>query len=348
MGTIVEIITFYLIKAWGLEHSTAIEKPLPEFGNEEITHNVEFSLHPSTLLYSDSCSLENLPLTANKIARSFIASNAEYTLQTFKSNVLLDKQNVLRNSCTIGDTSDHYLTAYHGGIKQNAIGYSVVKLHKKPYAIFECKRVGVEEGMKKGPQTIEKAKQGAYVARTVSSLQRFRAIDGRLYGLIPKADGSYTTGEYFTLMEKVINSNDKELLSRFVLTIGVVSNHGNWFTSEHHNKEIMVLAQSYDWLIFLTDEGISFFTENFILKPLPGLAGVRDAFYSSYSGKKGSNRFTKVKMDIKADLVLKKYFSNNLEVVESWFNIITPKKDFAILRHELKTLQEKDWQAIHS
>ena len=41
----------------------------------------------------------------------------------------------------------------------------------EPFAIFECKRVGVEEGMRKGPQTIEKAKQGAYVARSVSSLQ---------------------------------------------------------------------------------------------------------------------------------------------------------------------------------
>ena len=37
-------------------------------------------------------------------------------------------------------------------------------LHRQPYAVFECKRVGVEEGMKKGPQTIEKAKQGAYMA----------------------------------------------------------------------------------------------------------------------------------------------------------------------------------------
>ncbi len=44
--------------------------------------------------------------------------------------------------------------------------------------MFECKRVGVEEGMKKGPQTIEKAKQGAYVAKSVSNLQRVRLNDG--------------------------------------------------------------------------------------------------------------------------------------------------------------------------
>ena len=38
--------------------------------------------------------------------------------------------------------------------------------------------------MKKGPQTIEKAKQVAYVARTVSSLQRVRLRDGRFSGVI--------------------------------------------------------------------------------------------------------------------------------------------------------------------
>ena len=47
LGTIVEIITFYSLKTWGFERNMAIEKPLPEFGNNDITHNVEFSLHPS-------------------------------------------------------------------------------------------------------------------------------------------------------------------------------------------------------------------------------------------------------------------------------------------------------------
>ena len=55
---------------------------------------------------------------------------------------------------------------------------------QKSYAIFECKRVGVEEGSKKGPQTIEKAKQGAYVARTASSLQKIRTDSGEKFGII--------------------------------------------------------------------------------------------------------------------------------------------------------------------
>ena len=38
---------------------------------------------------------------------------------------------------------------------------ALTDLFDEPFAIFECKRVGVEEGMRKGPQRIEKAKQGA-------------------------------------------------------------------------------------------------------------------------------------------------------------------------------------------
>jgi hypothetical protein len=81
-------------------------------------------------------------------------------------------------------------------IKENKHDNDVIELHiyeqrKKAYAIFECKRVGVEEGMTKGPQTIEKAKQGAYVARTASSLQKIRNESGELYGIIYKSDNTY-------------------------------------------------------------------------------------------------------------------------------------------------------------
>src|ERR1022692_4045463 len=50
LGTLVEIITFYALKSWGFERNLAIERPLPEFANDDITHNVEYSLHPSTLM----------------------------------------------------------------------------------------------------------------------------------------------------------------------------------------------------------------------------------------------------------------------------------------------------------
>lgn len=46
LGTFIEIIMFYLLRKWGENDSIAIERPLAEYGCEEITHNVEFTLHP--------------------------------------------------------------------------------------------------------------------------------------------------------------------------------------------------------------------------------------------------------------------------------------------------------------
>lgn len=43
LGTIVELITFYALKSWGFERNIAIERPLPEFGNDDITHNVKLN-----------------------------------------------------------------------------------------------------------------------------------------------------------------------------------------------------------------------------------------------------------------------------------------------------------------
>lgn len=59
---------------------------------------------------------------------------------------------------------------------------------------------------------------------------------------------------------------DKELRG-FILTVGVVSNHGNWFTLENPNKELRVLSQAYDWLIFLTDAGLAQFIDKLLLHP---------------------------------------------------------------------------------
>jgi hypothetical protein len=152
--------------------------------------------------------------------------------------------------------------------------------------MFECKRVGVEEGAPKGPQTIEKTKQGAYVARIASSLQKIRTDSGDKYGIIYRSDNSPYIKPYMELMEEIIYSNDSELLKKFILTVGVVSNHGNWFTAESQNKELKVLAQSYDWLIFLTDCGLAQFIDELILNPTDEFIAVQEAFKNSYTADK--------------------------------------------------------------
>ncbi|NTV45011.1 MAG: hypothetical protein HGB11_00425 [Chlorobiales bacterium] len=201
--------------------------------------------------------------------------------------------------------------------------------------------------MKKGPQTIEKAKQGAYVARTASSLQKIRTESGELNGIIYKSDGSYVIMPFVQLMEEVVYSCDKELLRRFILTVGIVSNHGNWFTSNNHNKELKVLAQSYDWLLFLTDQGLSRFIETLLLAPREEYKMVREVFLSSYTEGKKKNQFTKVQMNIEANRILIEYFKANLATIEKWFNVISPTdKSLSDLKDELNELKNKNWIEI--
>ena len=168
-----------------------------------------------------------------------------------------------------------------------------------------------------------------------------------MYGIIYKSDGSYIIKPFLDLMEEVIYSNDKELLRRFILTVGVVSNHGNWFTAEDHNKELRVLAHSYDWLLFLTDMGLCQFIEKLLIKPVAGLKPARDAFLASYNANSSGNSFTKVKVHVDADVALKRYFKQHEREVESWFNVIAPRgATLQQLRKDLMKLVRKDWKGI--
>lgn len=356
LGTLVEIITYYLLKTWGLNNQISIERGLAEYGNPDITHNVEYSLHPivrSSLVTVDK---SEKSITSNIILKALTASGFDLTGFQRKNNALLSN-NILRNACTIATSDNSFLLCSIKSDIGEKLELHIYEQNKKPYAMFECKRVGVEEGMKKGPQTIEKAKQGAYVARAASSLQKIRSESGEMQGIIYKSDGSYIIKPYINLMEEIIFSSDKELLRKFILTIGVVSNHGNWikktadgslsFSEENFQKELMVLAQSYDWLLFLTDQGLSDFIDKLLLHPIPEFQFLRDTFLSSYTEGKKKNQFTKVQMNMEADSILLKYFRDNLVTIESWFNVISPsQKSLAILKGELEELKNKNWQNI--
>jgi hypothetical protein len=332
----------------GFEHNTAIERPLPEFANSEITHNVEYSLHPATPLATVSFSRGSLPLTARKVVKASNLVALAVADRPSRSSTLLTRSLILRNACTICDLGDRFLNGYLGDLSGKEGQLTVMSLRRRPFAIVECKRIGVEEGTKKGPQTIEKAKQGAYVAKSVSSLQKIRFADGKMGGLIQRPDGSFRCEDYFSLLDEIIASEGADLLSQFVLTVGVVSNHDNWFTSQYHNKELKVLAQSYDWLLFLTDAGIAQFIGEVLLRPIEELVPARDSFLASYTGKKGGNRFTKVKIAQAADAALQSYFVSKIKAIEGWFNVIAPAgKQLATLRGESGILKNKKWEDIH-
>ena len=346
LGTLVEIITYYLLETWGLNNQISIERGLEEYGNPDITHNVEYSLHP--IVRSSVLTIEKSEkaITSNKILKALEATKFNLKGFEWKSNQLLNN-GILRNACVIAASKTSILLCSIKADEGKNFELHIYEQSRKPYAIFECKRVGVEEGMSKGPQTIEKAKQGAYVARAASSLQKIRTESGELKGIIYKSDGSYIIKPFVDLMEEVIYSKDKELLRRFILTVGVVSNHGNWFTAENQNKELRVLAQSYDWLLFLTDHGLAEFIDNLLFKPAKEYKLIRNIFLSSYAEAKKKNQFTKVQMNIEADRLLLKYFKQNINIIEKWFNVISPKgKPLSVLQSELDELKNKDWKKI--
>jgi hypothetical protein len=316
LGTLIEIITYYLLNEWKFTNNVSIERGLEEYGNPEITHNVEFTMHP-ILSVTKLC--VNMPCTPNTLKKELNLTN-EFVL---KNNPLLDKNNILKNACTIAESENEIILALFVSKTDNKITLNIVRQSKKPFAMFECKRVGVEEGNKKGPQTIEKAKQGAYVAKTTSSLQKIRNENGDLYGLIYKNGKPYIE-QYSKLLKNIIVSKEP-LPEDFTMSIGIVSNHGNWFTSENQNKELKVLAQSYDWLLFLTDEGLSEFVTDLLIKPKKKYKCIQEAFHCAYKEDKKKNAFTKVKMNLDAHNALVEYFKEKINHIENnWFNIISP------------------------
>jgi len=344
LGTLVEIVTFYTLCAWELRDYIAIERSVPEYAYPEITHNVEFSLHPIASTRSVTLKPLHLPVTSAKVLRAAAPVPAGFKR---RQETLVTTHRVMRNAAVVAEHDGGFVTAHLIEMDANGCAVALTDLFDEPFAIFECKRVGVEEGMRKGPQTIEKAKQGAYVARSVSSLQKFRLGDGNLQGVLDQGAGALRTGGYPAILREVIDSAAPELLRHFILTVGVVSNHGNWFTAEDHNKELRVLAHSYDWLLFLTDLGLCQFIEKLLITPVAELKPARDAFLASYNSESSGNSFTKVRVQVDADLALKRYFKLHELEVESWFNVIAPRGGtLRKLREDLVKLVGKDWKGI--
>lgn len=350
LGTLVEIITFYTLKDWGFEGNLRIEKGLSEYRNLIVSHNVEYTIHPIKL--KDVITFVNTPpLTSTKILEA-LSTRKIIDLKNYQkvNSSLFTTSDTIKNSCLIARREGSSLVAVIKKINNEKVEVEVTEQQEKPFAMFECKRVGIEEGNKKGPQTIEKAKQGAYVARTVSALQKVRNSDGVVYGVLPLKNGSFRLEEYDKFLSEIISSKDKNVYQDFILTVGVVSNHGNWFTSDNPNKELVVLRGSYDWLLFLSDNGIGTFIDELLLNPVGNYYKVGQAFLASYASegksirKSGKNQFTKTQINREADLLLQQYFRQNREKIVEWMNIIAPSNSsMEDLKAQLKQLASKEW-----
>lgn len=172
LGTLVEIITYYTLRAWDLRDHIIIERSLPEFANDRIRHNVEFSLHPIGDREVAPLDAVTPPITAAKVRRAMASLGRFDPAVATSTYELLSSSNLIRNSCIILEDDWGPVVCNVDLSETGRRTVTLCHLHSHPFAIVECKRVGVEQGMRKGPQTIEKAKQGAYVARSVSSLQK--------------------------------------------------------------------------------------------------------------------------------------------------------------------------------
>ncbi|WP_423906426.1 hypothetical protein [Candidatus Spongiihabitans sp.] len=91
LGIVMEIITCYILKAWGFNNSTSIERWLVEYGNEDISHNVEYSLHPIINTYQVAVQNDGNSITATNIIRDL---EAKIDISKFdKKNNNLKKSN---------------------------------------------------------------------------------------------------------------------------------------------------------------------------------------------------------------------------------------------------------------
>ena len=150
LGTVVELMTFYLLKHWALDLHMGIERRLPEYANADITHNVEFSLHPSAPVGAVDFDEHDLPLTPKKI-HSGLERDAWPKAQ-LRGTQLLSSAKVLRNACVLSEDDARFLVAQLDVTHGPHYRAVVRELLQAPFAIVECKRVGVEEGARKGPR----------------------------------------------------------------------------------------------------------------------------------------------------------------------------------------------------
>ena len=119
LGTLVEIITFYALEGWGFRGNLAIERPLAEYANPGITHNVEFSLHPVLRQRHIPLQKFTLPLTTAKLRRSLDTLGFAHADLLAKAAQVLSNNGVLRNACTFGESSTAFCVASVDEIKED-------------------------------------------------------------------------------------------------------------------------------------------------------------------------------------------------------------------------------------
>ncbi len=105
LGTLIEIVTYYLLCSWDLRDHIVIERKLPEFANTEILHNVEFSLHPIRSLREFGMQPYSRPVTPAKIRKQLTS----LTGLKLKSNHIVSTSDIKRNAAVLVEAPDDLL-----------------------------------------------------------------------------------------------------------------------------------------------------------------------------------------------------------------------------------------------
>jgi hypothetical protein len=342
LGTIQEIIVWLLLDAHGLGNRTILEYRLPEYARPHITHNVEFSINPQRKV--EQVRLESELHKTIKLPQSIIDRHSVQKTSLNRSVRVIDHNSQFQrpvrliNPSFVKNVEEWQADAlYFGQYIDNNQG-SVVSVSKMPVAFIESKRVGLEVGTTTGPQTIEKAKQGSYTALRCSKLQKV-FLPKMTCGVIAKNVGEQIKlRPYDEVWEEIIASKDIELLNGIIRSVIFLSDHINWYVNGIAKKDLTILQQSYDWTIWINDQGLV----NFVTDCILGNEEVFGAFSRNYTERTPGSLgfFTKNRIDDRVYRILLSYFNRNLQrILKDWLCVLGPSgKQFSDLVTELKVI----------
>jgi len=337
IGTLQEILAYSVLHHYELDSRTYLEYPLPEQGLEEVTHEVEFSIHPkvgergaeisgrkhenATLSDLDASSLYDSK--ANRLKKPTLVHHDDDGWDRIRTNPGLLKQDDLKN----WEYDSIPIAYYNNGNKK------IVLLDPQPIGFIECKRVGLEEGTTSGPQTIEKAKQATLVAFRTSRLQKIITSDGKKGLLID--DDHVEVGNFEELWEDTLSEGDPEELRGVVRSVLFFSNHGNWYPQDNEGKGVKMIKSSFDWAVWVEDEGLIELIE-FVLND----TDMRNAF--NLHVESSETILTKSKFESDARESMLEFVSSNWDrISEDWFTVLEPEgKSIEDLMDEFRTVTQ--------
>lgn len=211
----------------------------------------------------------------------------------------------------------------------------ITNLSIDPVMFIECKRVGLEEGTTTGPQTIEKAKQAAYVALKSSKLQKI-VHEGQFLGVLADNDSlEYDT--YEQLWNRLLEEENPEKLKGVTRSVLFVSDHGNWFPGGEEGKDIKILKGGFDWVIWVKDDGLIQLIQDLLIDD----ESVKNAFTKSYDpDRSGQSLLTKGRIEKEARDSIFSYVDNHRDtIIEEWFEVLeSENKTFNDLIEETNKL----------